>query len=460
MSQGAQTGLHGRADRSITGHHWSWLALIAATLLMLSVRDGAPWMMAFPADWAIPIAPALDAAMAWLVETAGGFFRGVTAALDVPMRAVRDTLNWLPWSVTVFIVVAIAWAAAGWKLGLFAGLALGYMLAVGLWAESMNSLALVAMSVPIAIMVGFAFGTLGFLQPRFERLILRMLDLLQTVPAFAYLLPILLLFGLGPVVGLIASVLYAFPPMVRNTLLGLRNVPPEVVESGLMSGATSAQLFWLVRVPSALRQILLGINQTTMAAFSMVIIASIIGGSADIGWEVLLAIRKALFGESLVAGLVIALMAMVMDRVTSALAHQDGDRVAAGDASLYARHKTLVITLAGALAVYGLSLVAPVLAAFPEHWQLDIAGVLNRALEAFMAAPIPLTEAATVGSVLGEVKTNLLFFLMLPLKLGMEKVVTPFSWGFELTLERKLVYLGLAGKAPVEGASTGRRKTG
>ncbi|MEM7403822.1 MAG: ABC transporter permease subunit [Pseudomonadota bacterium] len=444
MSNGAQVSLMGRVDRSVNGHHWGWLALIIATLLMLSVRDGAPWMMAFPAAWAIPIAPAIDTGMAWLVETAGGFFRGVTAALDIPMRAVRETLNWLPWSVIMFVVVAVTWAVAGWKLSLFAALALGYMLAVGLWTESMNSLALVAMSVPLAIAVGFAFGALGFLQPRLERVILRMLDLLQTVPAFAYLLPILLLFGLGPVVGLIASVLYAFPPMVRNTLLGLRNVPPEVVESGLMSGATNAQLFWLVRVPSALRQILLGINQTTMAAFSMVIIASIIGGSADIGWEVLLAIRKALFGESLVAGLVIALMAMVMDRVTSALAHKDGDRAGAGDVSFYARHKTLVVTAAGGLLIYGLSLALPVLAVFPEHWQLDIAGVLNQGLETFMAAPVPLSEAATVGSVLGEVKTNLLFFLMLPLKLGLEKVVTPFSWGFEFTMERKLIYLALA----------------
>ena len=104
------------------------------------------------------------------------------------------------------------------------------------------------------------------------------LDLLQTIPAFAYLIPIILLFGFGPVVGLIASILFAVSPMVRNTIVGLRGVPEETVEAGLMSGATPVQLFFQVRVPSALKQILLGVNQTTMAAFSMVIIASIIGG--------------------------------------------------------------------------------------------------------------------------------------------------------------------------------------
>jgi len=422
----------------------AWVALLAVTLGLLSMRGAAPWLIEFPTDWTVPFVPTLNAAMEATVDATGQFFRGVTAVLDVPMRFVRQTLNWLPWAVTMFIIVAAAWAAAGWKLATFAVIAVSYMLAVGLWTESMNSLALVAMSVPIAVSIGFVFGTLGFLYPRAERPILAMLDVLQTVPAFAYLLPILLLFGLGPVVGLIASVLYAFPPMVRNTLLGLRRVAPEVIESGLMSGATNAQLFWLVRVPSALRQVLLGINQTTMAAFSMVIIASIIGGSADIGWEVLLAIRKALFGESLVAGLVIALMAMLMDRITSAVANKDPNAVVAGDRSFFVRHRILVLTIAGSIVLYLASLEFKVLAAFPEHWQVDIAGVLNRALEATMAASVPFTESVTVGSALGDFKTKLLFYLMLPLKIGLEKTISPFSWGFEFTFERKLIFLGIA----------------
>ena len=148
---------------------------------------------------------------------------------------------------------------------------------------------------------------------------------MQTVPAFAYLIPILLLFGFGATVGLVASVLYAFPPMVRNTIVGLRGVPATVIDSGLMSGATPSQLFWSVRVPTARRQLLLGVNQSTMASLSMVIIASIIGGTNDIGWEVLSTIRKALFGESILAGIVIALMAMILDRITSGFALRSAD---------------------------------------------------------------------------------------------------------------------------------------
>ncbi len=420
-----------------------WVALILVTLIMLAVRGQAPWLIAFPTEWTLPFAWMFDSVMDAIVDATGGFFRGVTAVLDVPMRAIRTMLNWSPWSVTLFLLVTTAWAIAGWRLAVFAVLTVGYILSVDLWSQSMNSLSLVAISVPLAVLIGFVFGTLGFLQPRAERAIMACLDVLQTVPAFAYLLPILLLFGIGPVVGLIASILYAFPPMVRNTLLGLRSVAPEVIESGLMSGATNAQLFWRVRVPNALRQILLGVNQTTMAAFSMVIIASIIGGTADIGWEVLLSIRKALFGESLVAGMVIALMAMLMDRMTSAIAQIDRGNIAEPNAPFLTRYAIWLFAAVGTLTLFGLSWALPSLAAYPEAWHIDIAQYLNRGLEAFMAAGIPLAETATVASSLESFKTNMLFYLMLPLKIGLEGVISPFSWGFEFTFERKLIAAGI-----------------
>ena len=145
---------------------------------------------------------------------------------------------------------------------------------------------------------------------------------MQTVPAFAYLIPLLLLFGFGPVVGLIASAIYATPPMVRNTMLGLDRVPSDISEAGLMSGCTRRQQFWHVEVPTALPQILVGFNQTTMAALSMVIVAAIIGGFEDIGWEVLSSMRKAEFGQSMLSGLVIALLAILIDRLTIGFARE------------------------------------------------------------------------------------------------------------------------------------------
>ena len=408
-----------------------WFAILAVTLALLSVRTSAPWLITFPDAWELPLTATMNNAMGWVVMHTGAFFRAVSAALDVPMSAIRDVLNWLPWSVTLFLLAVTAYAASGWKLATFTVVAISYMVVVGLWTELMNSLALVAMSVPLAVMIGFGFGTAGFLYPRAERAIIFMLDVLQTVPAFAYLLPILLLFGFGAVVGLIASILFAFPPMVRNTLLGLRRVSPEVIESGLMSGATATQLFFQVRVPSAMKQILLGVNQTTMAAFSMVIIASIIGGSADVGWEVLSAIRKARFGESLVAGIVIALMAMVMDRITAGFANKDPDDVDHPEASFVQRHRYLVIAALGSAALLAVSHGLPSLHDFPETWEIDPSGPLNNAIDFII-----VEYAAWIS----HIKTWAFFFLMLPMKVGLEQTISPYSWGFEFTFERKLVY--------------------
>jgi glycine betaine/proline transport system permease protein len=412
-----------------------WLAALAVMLLLLALRGTAPWLITYPESLFLPVVATLNEAMSWVVSSTGAFFRGVSAALDIPMSAVRGFLGWVPWSVAAFIFVTIAYAAAGWRLAVFSAGAIGYMLVVGLWIESMNSLALVSISVPLAVAIGFTIGTLGFLYPRAERAIMLGLDALQTIPAFAYLLPILLLFGFGAVVGLIAGILFAFPPMVRNTMLGLKRVAPEVIESGLMSGATPIQLFFRVRVPSASRQILLGVNQTTMAAFSMVIIASIVGGSSDIGWEVLSAMRKAQFGESLVAGLVIALMAILMDRITSGFANKTASDVDPATLSFVQRHRIALIGLAGALVLFALATVFPFLRSYPDAWVVDMSAPLNNAIDYI------IIEYATW---IALIKQWAFFFLMLPLRTGLETVISPFSWGFEFTPTLKLIYAALA----------------
>ena len=307
------------------------------------------------------------------------------------------------------------------------------MVVVGYWSESMNSLSLVAISVPFAVSVGFIFGVAGYFSRRAERIIMPCLDLLQTVPAFAYLLPILLLFGFGTVVGLIASVLFAFPPMVRNTILGLRRVPAEVNESGLMSGATRSQLFWLVQVPTASRQILLGVNQTTMAALSMVIIASIIGGTADIGWEVLSTMRKAQFGESVLAGIVIALIAMVMDRITAGLATKDRAELA-DDVSLVERYRYWLIGAGAAVVLFLAAQIVPFLKDYPETWEIYPAQWMNDGLNYVI-----LNYRVFIESI----KTLSFFYVMLPTRIGLEQTVSPYSWGFELTLVHQIGYAAL-----------------
>ena len=422
-------------QRLAHGGRLDWIAAgsILLTIVLLLQQDAAGSLIDYPVEWVVPVTPWFNVFMGWVVEALGPGFRAISGALEVPMAAVRWLLNWLPWSVTLTLLTCAAYAASGWRLAAFTFFAMLYMVVIGYWGESMNSLALVAVSVPSAVAIGFALGTLAFYSRRAERIISPTLDLLQTVPAFAYLLPILLLFGFGPVVGLIASVLYAFPPTVRNTHLGLMRVSPEVVEAGLMAGATPSQLFWRVRVPSASRQILLGVNQTTMAAFSMVIIASIIGGTADIGWEVLSTMRKAQFGESLLAGMVIALMAMIMDRITAAAATTDRREASAGHLLARNRMTVLTIVLAGAVSLAGQFF--SLLKAYPEAWEVYPAGYLN---DAVLWLVVEHAKAITL------LKTWAFFFVMLPVKIGLEQTISPHTWGFEFSVPLRVGYALLA----------------
>lgn len=405
---------------------------LACVFLMGSVD----WIADFPKVWQLPIIEALNIFMKWLVANFEPFFKGITALLSYPMTWMRDLLQWLPWSMFFVLLVGLGYRAGGRKLAIFTGLSLLYILGVGLWTESMNSFALIFISVPLAVLLGFSLGVLGYASDRAEKLLMPLLDISQTIPAFAYLLPILLLFGFGPVVGLVASILFAFPPMVRNTILGLRQVPDEVIESGLMSGATAGQLFWRVRFPTALSQILIGVNQTTMASLSMVIIASIIGGTADIGWEVLSTMRKAQFGESLVAGIVIALMAMILDRVTFGLAErQSGTFVPRSRLQRFA----LPLSLFGlAVVLVLLTPVLPILAEWPETWRLELAAPLNQAITWFVITFKPVVDA---------IKTACLFFAMLPLKIGLDNTISPFTWGFALMPWHIVAYAMLVGLA-------------
>ncbi len=403
----------------ISSSQYLWLGLLVLALILHFSPGPLGAFVTYPTEWVVSVTDQMNVAMRWFVDAFGPVFKAIGWLLEWPVFAAQKILAFLPWSVTCFIFMALSYLASGWRLALFALAAMLYMAGIGYWAESMNSLAIVLISVPMAIAVGFGLGVFGFYSKRARRIIMPLLDLLQTIPAFAYLLPILILFGFGTTVGLVASVLFAFPPTVRNTILGLRAVSAEIIEAGEISGANARQLFWKVRFPAAKSQILLGVNQTTMAALSMVIIASIIGGTNDIGWEVLSTMRKAQFGESLLAGFVIALMAMLLDRITHAFATRDR-AISSDEKALKSWH--LVLAIAGA--VWLLSLVVPALAEWPENLVFDPAPAMNTGLENFILNWRLVLEA---------IKNSAFFFVMLPVKIGLIQAVSPFTWGFALT---------------------------
>lgn len=415
-----------KIDRSVI----QWAGVIGFVLLCAFLENELTWLKTYPETLVIPLADLFNVIMAWFVDTFRWLFRAISIALEWPVLTLQAVLHTIPWVVFIFLCGIVAYIAGGMRLLIFTTLSLLYMVIVGYWDKTMNSLSLVGISVPLAVLIGFSFGVWGFFSKRAERFIMPLLDLLQTVPAFAYLLAILMLFGFGTTVGLIASMLYAFPPMVRNTILGLRSVSPEVIESGIMSGATRPQLFWHVQVPSAWKQILLGVNQTTMAAFSMVIIASIIGGTSDIGWEVLSKMRKALFGESMLAGIVIALMAMIMDRITRGLATRQSTRKV-DHTSFMARYRYWILASVGAIGFYLLAQIVPFMSDYPRDWRFYPAEFMNDGLE-FVIINYSLAIA--------NIKKAAFFFFMLPTKVGLRQTISPYTWGFTLTLVHSVGY--------------------
>ena len=407
-----------------------WLLVMIFVVLCLAASTVAPWIVLYPSHWVLPIAPAVDSFSTTVAELVKPAFRAIAWFFEWPMRGLQAALQWVPWPIMLILVAMIALRAGGRSLAFFAVATLLYVLIAGYWRQSMNTLALVLLAVPMSVAAGFALGVLAYRVPRLRGAIEVALDLMQTMPAFAYLIPLLLLFGFGPVVGLIASAIYAIPPMVRNTFLGLERVPSDIKESGLMSGCTPRQGFWLVEVPTAMPQMLVGINQSTMAAFSIVIIASIIGGFEDIGWEVLSSMRKAAFGQSLLSGLVIALLAMVMDRITLGFAGRGG----AANRPAWLTWRCFWTIVAGLIALSALTHLTNITELLPlAHGRgLIDAEALNRWVLGLVAA---------YADPLNAFKNAVLYFFILPLRIGMVGAVTPVSWGFDLTPKVIAIYV-------------------
>ena len=410
-----------------------WAAICLVVLGTVALATEVPWLVTPPPELTVPADVVINVAMDWFIANFKWLFRTFTRILSVPLTGLTAVLQWLPWPATIFLVAVLAHFFGGWRLAVFCAAALFYMAMVGYWEESMNTVALAGISVPLSLLLGLSAGILGFRSSAARRVIEPVLDLMQTIPTFAYLIPIILLFGFGPVVGLVAGMIYAAPPMVRNVMLGLSRVPADIVDSARMSGTTERQLLWWVQAPSALPTIMMGVNQTIMAALTMIIIASLIGGSNDIGFEVLGTLRKAQFGQSLLLGTVIVLIAMVMDRISrAAAARQSRPHRVTG--SFWQRHRHAGFAAGATLVLVLLGQFIPLLREYPKDLVFFPAEPLNDAVIWFTINFFPITEA---------IKTWFLFLFMLPLRIGFENAATPYFWGFTMTTEATAIYSGL-----------------
>ena len=412
--------------------------LVGAACLLL--EPYLPWLVKYPAAWSIPATEWIGAALGWFLALIKPVMRFFSGLLAYPMDWSHALFTGLPWPLTIGIVTALGWFIGGLGMAALGLGGLSFVLASGYWMESMATLSLVAVSVPLALIAGGGIGILANEVPRAKGAIQTVMDVMQTVPTFAYLTPLLLLFGFGPVVGLIASAIYAAPPMARNVMLGLERVESDIKEAAIMSGGTRAQQLFLVEIPSAASQIMVGVNQCLMAALSMVIIAAVIGGFNDIGWEVLLTMRKAQFGQAMLAGLVIVVFAVVIDRMSGRLAT---------DRTRHDKRVSLaIVAVAGVIALLLWNRLSD-----PGEISLlqPIADGLDSGLTAFTVAN---------GTGLDSLKNGAMFYGLLPMRIGLDGAVLPFTWGFQWTPTMSLVLFAVAAVAGGALAMSGRVTAG
>lgn len=268
----------------------------------------------------LPVADVVEDAMDWLTSNFASLFDFITKSGKASMDGLTDLLNLIPPIIFILLVAIIAFIATRKKFGLaiFSIVGLLFIYNQGLWSQLMNTITLVIFSSLIAIIIGVPLGILMSKSKVAENIIKPILDFMQTMPGFVYLIPAVAFFGIGVVPGVFASVIFALPPTVRFTNLGIRQVPTELVEAADSYGSTGSQKLFKVELPLAKSTIMAGINQTVLLALSMVVIASMIG-APGLGRDVLSALQRAQAGNGFVAGISLVILAIIMDRLTQSL---------------------------------------------------------------------------------------------------------------------------------------------
>lgn len=318
--------------------------VIAFAALLFVVYFGPAWLSVIP-DWLVfPVAQVVGDALNWFARDASigelaikDITRLFAEFIDRPIQAavvvladglfsgrgldVRQSVPPLSWLAIGGAAIITAVRLGGRSLAITVTVCVSFLVLFGLWQNAMVTLSNVLVSVIIATALGLVLGIWSFRSARVENMTRGVMNVMQTVPIFSYLVPTLLLFGYGPSAALVATVMYALPPMVHNTVLALKSVPEETIECGKMAGCTPRQLLWQVQLPTALSKIAVGLNQTIMMTLNMVIIASMIG-AGGLGFDVLKALRKLDIGSGLEAGMGIVALAVILDRISQAAARR------------------------------------------------------------------------------------------------------------------------------------------
>lgn len=307
----------GQALRNMASHYSLALAGIGLLAVLVVLGAFVPALRDFPDSLTFSMADQVNQVFDWMAVNLHFLTSWIRDTLfrELGYSPIHTFLLWLPWPALMLIGAGLAYLAAGWRVALLAVLGLVFAGIGGLWDVTIDTLSQVLTAVAFTIVTGIIVGALAAQSRTFEAILRPILDTMQTMPIFVYLIPVIMLWGIGPLVGIIATAVYALPPVIRMTSLGIKGVPPQAIETAQSHGSTGLQTMLQVKIPLALPTIMMGINQTIIMVLAMVIIAGLVGGRG-LGEEVFITSIRLEMGQGLVAGMTIVFMAMVLDRMT------------------------------------------------------------------------------------------------------------------------------------------------
>ena len=305
-----------RLNSGLRKFYFPTVVILGSIILSLMIHgSGVEFALDFPLNVSNEVEGALDDSIDWIVITFGDFFDAVSDAIKVVLGKLRDLLIWIPWPIMMALVFIIGWKVASLKIAIMSLVGLIVLAMVSLWEPTMVTVAIMIVAVFLSIVIGVPVGILAARSDSVDTGIRPVLDTMQTMPSFVYLVPGIMLFGLGNVAAIFATVLYALPPCIRLTNLGIRQVDPSVVEAGQSFGSSNIQLLFKIQIPMAIPTIMAGINQTVMRALAMSTIAAMVG-AGGLGIEVLRAMGQLREGEAVLAGCAIVILAIIIDRIS------------------------------------------------------------------------------------------------------------------------------------------------
>lgn len=356
-------------------------------VLLIALRGILPeWANVWPEAWALPFVDWINAVVGFLKDVKIFIFftfkdltRAIATVVEWPLDFMQALLvsgfrslgiPSLPWIMIVGLAAVFGCWLKGWRLGLLAGGCIFYVAIVGKWKLSMITLSVVLVAAPIAGIIGLLLGIAAVKWRTFERILVPLLNVMQSLPHFSYLIPVAIFIGVSHKAGAIATILFAMPPMARLTILGLRGVSDEVVEAGIMGGCTARQMLWKVRIPAARDKLMIGVNQIIMQCLAMVVIASFVGAKG-LGQDLLFRLQSLRIGQALEIGVAIVFIAVMLDRLSFAMTEKEPEHQPEGP--FWQIHPYL--TAAGGVIVVSLLLafITPVAHTLPKSMYVSTA---------------------------------------------------------------------------------------